>query len=68
MAKTIKGTTDLSDEEVVIVKVICSECSPYGEENQEIDFVESEVESAIAKGFIKASKAKAKPVIQEENV
>ena len=67
MAKTIKETTDLSYESIVIVKVKCSIDSPYGAENEEIDFLVSEVESAIAKGFIKAT-AKQKPVIQDEQV
>ena len=68
MAKTIKNTTDSQDESVVIVKVICSECSPYGAENEEIDFLKSELDSAIAKGFIKQAKAKTKPAIQDEQV
>lgn len=35
-----------------LIKVICTAASPYGAEGQEIDFLDSLVEDAIAKGFI----------------
>ena len=52
MAKTIKETTEPLDGPVVI-KVKCSFGSPYGAENEEIDFLATEVQEAKAKGFIK---------------
>ena len=67
MAKTIKNTTDSPNDGSVVVKVICSDCSPYGSDGQEIDFLESEVQSGIDKGFIKVAK-KAKPAIQDDQV
>jgi hypothetical protein len=52
MAKGVITSEVQEEAPKLVVKVTCTGSSPYGADGQEIDFLESEIEQAILKGFI----------------